>query len=58
MTPGGSMANFYSIQLATHAKFPEAKVKGIYGLRPMKIFTSDVSHYSFTKGAFFLGIGV
>lgn len=52
------MANFYAIQLAKHHKFPETKLKGIYGLKPMKIFTSDVSHYSFTKGAFFCGIGV
>ena len=58
MTPGGSMANFYAIQVAKHWKFPETKMKGIFGMKPLQIFTSNVSHYSVSKGAFFCGLGM
>ena len=52
------MANFYAIQVAKHKMFPETKTKGIFGLKPLQIFTSDVSHYSVSKGAFFCGLGM
>ena len=57
MTPGGSFANFYAIELARYKKFPNVKEDGISGMKPMQIFTSDASHYSFSKGANMCGIG-
>ena len=58
MTPGGSFANFYAMVLARHHKFPEVKEKGIQGYPPMKIFTSEHSHYSISKAAITLGLGL
>ena len=58
MTPGGSFANFYAMVLARHFKFPEVKEKGIQGYPPMKLFTSEHSHYSISKAAITLGLGL
>jgi len=57
MTPGGSFANFMGLLLARHKLVPDAKTKGMYGCKPLKVFTSDVSHYSIKKGVVLLGIG-
>lgn len=57
MTPGGSFANFMGLELARFRAHPEANVKGIYGLKPMKVLTSDVSHYSMKKGMILTGAG-
>jgi glutamate/tyrosine decarboxylase-like PLP-dependent enzyme len=32
LTPGGSMANTYSILTARHNKFPDVKNEGLFGL--------------------------
>ena len=40
--PGGSLANMYGISLARHHKYPESKTKGMQGLPPVKLFTSDL----------------
>jgi glutamate/tyrosine decarboxylase-like PLP-dependent enzyme len=58
MTPGGSMANTYSLLTARHKKFPEIKSKGLYGLPMMKIFTSAHSHYSMYKAVVTCGFGL
>lgn len=52
---GGSMANMYGMHLARFSKFPNAKFNG--NPTGLVIFTSDLSHYSISKGANFLGIG-
>lgn len=57
MTPGGSFANFLAIHLSRTRLHPEFNKKGIYNCKPMKVFTSDVSHYSVKKGVNLCGIG-
>jgi glutamate/tyrosine decarboxylase-like PLP-dependent enzyme len=57
MTPGGSFANFMGLQMARFKAHPEANKKGLYGLKPMKIMTSEVSHYSIKKGMILVGGG-
>ncbi|XP_064614729.1 cysteine sulfinic acid decarboxylase-like [Liolophura sinensis] len=56
--PGGSISNMYAISLARFKKFPEVKTKGMHGIPPVCILTSEQSHYSLKKGAAFLGIGL
>ena len=58
MTPGGSFANIMGISLAIYARYPEYKQKGVKGLPNLRILTSDVSHYSFKKGAILCGLGM
>ena len=55
-TPGGSFANFMAITTSRYAVKPSSKAKG-NGAQPLKIFTSETSHYSMKKGAHFCGIG-
>ena len=57
MTPGGSFANFMTIELSRYHRFPESKVKGIQNLPKLKILISDISHYCFKKGAALCGLG-
>ena len=57
MTPGGSFANFMAVHLSRSWLHPDFNKKGLYGCKPMKIFTSDVSHYSMKKGSNFCGVG-
>lgn len=57
MTPGGSFANFMGLQMARFRAHPEVNSKGLYGLAPMKVITSDVSHYSIKKGMLLIGAG-
>ena len=57
LTPGGSFANFYAMVVARHHKFPEVKKKGVVAFPPMKIFSSEHSHYSMEKAAITLGLG-
>jgi len=56
-TPGGSMANFYALIVARYRAFPEVRDKGVRGLPPLAIFTSEQGHYSIKKAAMFLGFG-
>lgn len=55
--PGGSLGNFYGILAARHHRYPEFKKKGFRALPDLKIFTSELSHYSVEKGAILLGFG-
>ncbi|KAG1671730.1 Cysteine sulfinic acid decarboxylase [Nymphon striatum] len=57
MSAGGSMANFYGVQCARQHLFPDVKEEGMYGTKPMAIFTSEDSHYSFMKAANLMGFG-
>jgi len=56
--PGGSMSNMYAINLSRYRKFPDVKESGLFGLPKLCILTSEKGHYSFKKGAAFLGIGM
>lgn len=57
MCPGGSMCNLHAVSLARHAKFPDTKKTGLFGLARCIIYTSAESHYSLTKAAFTCGFG-
>ena len=55
---GGSHANLLAVLTARQRAFPDVKRKGLReGLRPT-VFVSDQAHYSWTKAAGVLGIGV
>lgn len=56
-TPGSSISNMNAMVLARNAKFPESKKNGLFGNNKFSIFVSDKAHYSFDKGALFLGMG-
>lgn len=55
--PGASMSNMYGLCLARYKFCPDVKTKGIFGMKPLVLFTSEESHYSFKKAAHWLGIG-
>ncbi|XP_064541149.1 cysteine sulfinic acid decarboxylase [Drosophila montana] len=55
--PGGSSSNMYGLVLARFKRHPTIKSTGMFGLRPLVIFTSEDSHYSLQKAAHWLGIG-
>ena len=58
-TPGGSFANFYSLILSRYWKFgDQIKKEGMFGLKKMKIFTSELAHYSIEKAACSFGFGL
>jgi sulfinoalanine decarboxylase/sulfinoalanine decarboxylase/aspartate 1-decarboxylase len=43
--------------MARFKAHPEVNTKGLYGMRPMKFLTSEVSHYSVKKGVILIGGG-
>lgn len=55
--PGGSISNFYAMNLARNYKFPEIKTEGLWACPKLALFTNAAGHYSITKAAAFLGIG-
>jgi glutamate/tyrosine decarboxylase-like PLP-dependent enzyme len=55
-TPGGSFANFMAITTSRYNLNPQTKRQGNSN-HPLKILTSETSHYSMKKGANFCGIG-
>ncbi|KAH8274558.1 hypothetical protein KR044_012623, partial [Drosophila immigrans] len=55
--PGGSASNMYGLVLARYKHCPSVKSTGMFGMRPLVIFTSEDSHYSLKKAAHWLGIG-
>ncbi|CAB1312487.1 unnamed protein product [Coregonus sp. 'balchen'] len=64
--PGGTMSNMYAMNLARYRAFPEVKLKGLWALPRLAVFTSQQvgktdsmveSHYSVMKAAAFQGIG-
>ncbi|CAD5113582.1 DgyrCDS2745 [Dimorphilus gyrociliatus] len=56
--PGGSMGNFFGLNLARNLRFPSVKEKGMTEVKKMAIFASEQCHYSIGKGAAFLGYGI
>lgn len=55
--PGGSLCNFYGMNLARYHKFPESKTEGMSACGRLAQFTNTAGHYSITKSAAFLGLG-
>lgn len=50
--PGGSAANMYGFSLARFKRFPESKTKGMQGIPPVHIYTSElVSNWSISLEA-------
>ncbi len=56
-TPGGSISNMMGIMLARNNKLENCKKEGLYNAPRFSIFISDQAHYSFLKGAVFMGFG-
>ncbi|KAK3088048.1 hypothetical protein FSP39_013922 [Pinctada imbricata] len=56
-SPGGAISNLYAVLMARQNRMPSTKLKGVYDLSPMKIFTSEQSHFSIRRAACLLGIG-
>ena len=48
----------YGMVLAKHNKHPDLKTAGLFGSKPLVVFTSAEFHYSITKGANWLGFGL
>ncbi|XP_034940608.1 cysteine sulfinic acid decarboxylase [Chelonus insularis] len=57
LCPGGSISNMYGIVLARYSRIPLIKTKGLSGLLPLAMFSSELGHYSILKAAHWLGIG-
>nr|KAF6373354.1 cysteine sulfinic acid decarboxylase [Pipistrellus kuhlii] len=55
--PGGSISNMYAVNLARYQRYPDCKQRGVRALPPLALFTTKECHYSFKKGAAFLGLG-
>lgn len=53
--PGGSMSNYMAMLMARDKFDSASKNEGI--TKKMTLYTSDVSHYSITKNASFMGVG-
>lgn len=51
------MANMYAMILARYKMFPEVKENGIANIGRLVVLVSEDSHYSFAKGAMFMGMG-
>lgn len=59
LTPGGTIANLYSVILARFQMFPDIKLKGSSSLPgELVIFTSDQCHYSLKTACAVTGIGI
>eukprot|EP00736_Rhodelphis_marinus_P012761 Rmarinus@m.311 len=57
-SPGGSFSNIYAVNVARYVLNPAVKELGNWAFsKPLVLFTSDHSHYSFMKAAGLLGIG-
>lgn len=59
LVPGASMANMYALHLARFNYNNTINTNGMYNIaNPFKIFISEQAHYSFEKGAMFMGFGL
>ncbi|MBN3321268.1 CSAD decarboxylase, partial [Atractosteus spatula] len=56
--PGGSVSNMYAMNLARYRAFPEVKLRGLWAVPRLAVFTSQECHYSVRKSASFQGIGI
>ena len=56
-TPGGSLSNLSGMLVARDRKRPGARRHGLRGQR-LRVYTSELSHYSVAKAVTMLGIGL
>jgi sulfinoalanine decarboxylase len=56
-TSGGSNSNLVAMLCARHKMFPNIKKTGLFGMKPISAFVSELAHYSFQKNSYALGIG-
>lgn len=56
IAPGGSMCNMMACIMARDLKHNKVRAEGV--LHKMTIYTSQESHYSITKNAAFIGVGM
>lgn len=56
--PGGSFVNILAVNIARYHASPDIKKTGLYGHKRLKVYASAEAHYSFSKAASFLGLGV
>ncbi|MBN3291324.1 GADL1 decarboxylase, partial [Polypterus senegalus] len=56
--PGGSVSNMYAVNVARYKHCPNIKDEGLSGLPRLVMFASEECHYSISKAAAFLGIGM
>ena len=56
IAPGGSLANLVPMLLARNAVEPSGREQGLSGRR-LRVYASEVAHYSIRKNAGILGIG-
>lgn len=57
-TPGGSISNLMAVAVARDHYFPNARVRGMAGEELPAIFTSSEAHYSLSRAANILGLGL
>lgn len=55
---GGSNANMVAMLCARNSLVSESKEKGLSIHKPLRVFVSDQSHYSFIKGVNVIGVGM
>ncbi len=56
-TPGGSISNMKGLMLARNSRIKNVKVTGLNNASNYRVFISNQAHYSFLKGAVFMGFG-
>jgi aromatic-L-amino-acid decarboxylase len=57
-TTGGTVSNLTAMRLALHHAFPEARARGLIGLKSQPVlYVSDQGHFSIDRAAGVLGLG-
>ena len=58
LTPGGTLSNLKAVMMARHHAYPTSRVHGMVGQKPPALFCSKDAHYSLSRAANILGLGV
>ena len=58
LTPGGSISNLMAVMAARNRAYPRARTEGMAGKQPPALFASAESHYSISRAANILGLGI
>jgi len=56
--PGGSYSILLAMVTARNTAFPASKADGVRGLPELVVFTSAEAHYSVSKNAMLMGLGL
>ena len=56
--PGGSYSILLAMVTARNTRFPSAKQEGTRSLPELVVFTSAEAHYSVSKNAMLMGVGL